>query len=91
MFGPENMLGSPIILTYDKDRIKEILNGISPNNTFIFIDTKDEVNSIYLENAESFITKNYKLPYKMKNISEELLGKLNTIKSIDGYSFNIRK
>ena len=27
----------------------------------------------------------------MKNISEELLVKLNTLKSIDGYSFNIRK
>ena len=90
MFGPENMLGSPINLTYDKVRVKEILEELSPNNTFIFIDSKDEVSSTYLENAESLITENYKLPYKMKNISKELLEELNTIKTIDEYSFKLR-
>ena len=90
MFGFENMLGYPINLTYDVNRVKKILEELSPSNSFIFIDSKDKVNSKYLENAESYITKNFKLPYKMNNISEELLDNLNTIKTIDGYPFNIR-
>ena len=90
MFGPENMLGNPINLTYEENRVKEILEELSPSNSFIFIDSKEEVTSKYLEGAQNYITKNYKLPYKMNNISNELLNELKTIKTVDDYTFNLR-
>ena len=90
MFGPDNMLGNPINLEYDKNRVKEILDELSPNNSFIFIDSNEEVKSKYLEGAESHISKNYKLPYKMKAIPKNILDQLSIIKDVDDYVFKLR-
>ena len=58
---------------------------------FIFIDTKDNIESNYITSNEILYEKDYGVPYRMNNISQELLNNLNTIKSVDGYQFKLRE
>ena len=90
MFGPKNLLGNPINLTYDENRVKEILNELTPDKSFIYIDSKDKLNSKYLTSDEILFTRNYKTPYKINRISDVLLTQLNNIKTVDDYTFNLR-
>ena len=90
LFGPEKMLGSPNDLMYKENRIKEIINELSVENAFIFIDSKDELKSKYLTSDELLFTKNYKTPYRMNKIDDDYLNNLTTIKSVDNYTFELR-
>lgn len=90
MFGPKNLLGNPINLTYDENRVKEILNELTPDKSFIYIDSKDKLNSKYLTSNEILFTRNYKTPYKINRISDDLLTSLSIIKTVDDYTFNLR-
>ena len=91
-FGPERMIsGNPTEILYTSQRVNEIINDLSPNNSFIFIDTKDNIESNYITSNEILYEKDYGVPYRMNNISQELLNNLNTIKSVDGYQFKLRE
>ena len=90
MLGPENMLGCPYDLLYNETRVKEILEELSAEKSFIFIDSQKELNSKYFTNEEILYTANYKIPYRMNKISEQLLNNLKTIKKVDEQEFKVR-
>lgn len=87
-FGVENMLGNPKI--YTNKTIKEIFQNLTPDQSFILIDSNKEVNSDYITSSEILYTKNFKTPYKMNSIPEKYLNILKKIKSVDNYQFKIR-
>lgn len=90
LFGPENMLGCPVELQYDINRVKEILEELSVKKSFIFIDSPEELNSKYFTSDEILFTKNYKIPYRMNKISDEHLEFLGNIATVDNFAFKAR-
>ena len=91
LFGKEHFLGNPIKELYTKNRVNEILQDLSPENTFIFIDSPDEISSSYLTSKEKLYTKNFGTEYRINKISDDLLNKLKNIESFDNYNFILRK
>ena len=90
--GAKNIFGNPIDGLYTLKRAKQILEELSPNKTFIFIDSNKTINSQYLNSSSEIrYTKNYNVPYKMNDISNELINNLKTITSVDNYNFALRK
>ena len=90
MFGPEYMLGAPYDLLYNEKRTKEILEELSVDKSFIFIDSSKELKSEYLTSEEILYTENYKIPFRANDIPERLLNNLKTIKKVDEQEFKIR-
>ena len=70
MFGPEYMLGAPYDLLYNEKRTKEILEELSVDKSFIFIDTSKELHSKYLTSEEILYTESYKIPFRANDIPE---------------------
>ena len=91
LYGAKNILGSPVYELFTLKRVKQILGELSPDKTFITIDSKATINSKYLDlSSELKFTKNYKVPYKMNKISDELISNLKQIIAVDEYNFKIR-
>ena len=92
LYGAKNILGSPVYELFTLKRAKQILDELSPDKTFILIDSKTTINSKYLDPSSKLIyTKNYNVPYKMNNISDESIADLKEITVVDGYNFKIRE
>ena len=92
LYGAKNILGSPVYELFTLKRAKQVLEELSPDKTFIFIDSNTTITSKYLDpSSELIYTKNYKVPYKMNKISDELITNLKTITAVDGYTFKIRE
>ena len=92
LFGFKNMLGNPIDVLFTKERALKILDDLSPDKTFILIDSTNKTfNSDYLTSTELLYTRNYKCAYKMNDIPAEILNHLKEVKSIDGYNFTLRE
>ena len=91
LFGFKNMLGNPIDVLFTKERALQILNDLSPDRTFILIDTSKEINSDYLTSSEILFTKNYNSAYKMNDIPSNILNHLKEVRSISGYNFKLRE
>ena len=90
--GEKNIFGSPINELYTLKRLKQTLGELSPDKTFITIDTNEKISSKYLNpSSEMKFTRSYNVPYKMNNISEENISQLKQITSVDGYNFKKRK
>ena len=91
-YGPKNMVsGNPSDILYTKQRVLEIINDMAPSKSFIFLDTKKNIVNDYITSTEIKYLKNYNVPYRVNKISENLITKLNSIKSIEGYNFKIRE
>ena len=92
LFGAKNIFGAPINELFTLKRAKQILEELSPDKTFITIDTNKTINSKYLNlSSEIRYTKSHNVPYKMNNISDDLISNLKNITSFDEYNFTIRK
>ena len=92
LFGFKNMLGNPIDVLFTKERALKILDDLSPDKTFILIDSTNKTfNSDYLTSTELLYTRNYKCAYKMNDIPANILEHLKEVKSIDGYNFTLRE
>ena len=91
-FGAKNILGSPVYELFTLKRVKQVLEELSPDKTFITLDTNETITSQYLNlSSEIKYTRSHNVPYKMNNLSDELISKLKQTKSIDEYEFKIRK
>ena len=51
LFGPKNMLGNPIEKLFTKERTLQILNDLSPDKSFILIDSSFNINTKYLTSS----------------------------------------
>ena len=91
LFGIEYFLGNPIKELYTKARVNEIFQDLSPENTFIFIDSPDEISSSYLTSKVKLYTKNFGTEYRINKITDDLLNKLKNIKSVGDYNFSPRE
>lgn len=91
-FKEENILGSPDDTLYSLDRVKKILSNLTPNNSFIFIDSNNEIKSKYFENEDILYkyTRAYNVPYKVYNFSTEDFKELDKINNIGDYVFKLR-
>ena len=91
-FGKKNILGSPVYELFTLKRVKQVLEELSPDKTFITLDTNETITSQYLDpSSEIKYTRGSNVPYKMNKISDELISKLKQITSVDEYEFKIRK
>ena len=89
--GAKNIFGSPVYELFTLKRAKQILEELSPDKTFILIDSNKTIISQYLNSSSEIkYTRNYNVPYKMNNISNELISNLKTITAVDGYNFTLR-
>ena len=88
-YGAKSILREPIDELYTKERVNQILNELSPDQSFIIIDSPTEFTSKYLSSNEIIYTRNYNVPYKINKISEENINHLKEITSIDDYNFTI--
>ena len=89
-FGEKYILGNPIDINYKKSRVKEILDEIIPENSYIFIDTKQKIESKYIKDQNINYTRNYKSQYKINSIPEEFLENLKTKTEVDDYKFQLK-
>ena len=91
IFGKEYFLGNPIKELYTKKRFNEIFKDLSPENTFIFIDSPEEISSLYLTSKVKLYKKNFRTEYRINKISVDLLNNLKNISSIEDYNFILRE
>ena len=90
-FGAKNILGTPINELFTLERAKQILEELSPEKSFITIDSNEPIDSEYLNSSvEIKYLRSKNVPYKINSIPEELISKLKNINSIDDYNFTLR-
>ena len=63
IFGTDNLLGNPNKNIYDKKRVLEILEELSPDNCFITLDTPYKVDISNLNDTKMLITRSHKVEY----------------------------
>ena len=90
LYGPKNILIYPIDKFYTKEKALQILEDLSPDKSFILIDSPTEVKSKYLTSSEIVYTKNYNTPYKINRIPDDFIKGLKEVKSIGDYKFKLR-
>ena len=90
IFGTQNLLGNPNKNIYDKKRVLEILEELSPDNCFITLDSPYEVDISNLNNQQILITRAYKDVYTLGTIPEDIINKLKKIKETHEYKFKSR-
>jgi secreted Zn-dependent insulinase-like peptidase len=91
LFGYKNILGNPVDKIFTKERALQILNDLSPDRSFILVDSSSNLNSKYLTSSELLFTRNYNLPYRINKIPDEIITYLKEVKSIDDYNFTLRE
>ena len=91
LFGYKNILGNPVDKLFTKERALQILNDLSPDRSFILVDSSSNLNSKYLTSSELLFTRNYNLPYRINKIPDEIITYLKEVKSIDDYNFKLRE
>ena len=90
LYGPKNILIYPMDKFYTKEKALQILQDLSPDKSFILIDSPTEFNSEYLTSSEIVFTRNYDIPYKINKIPDSKIQHLKEVKSIGDYQFKLR-
>ena len=79
LYGPKNILIYPMDKFYTKEKALQILQDLSPDKSFILIDSPTEFNSEYLTSSEIVFTRNYDIPYKINKIPDSKIQHLKEL------------
>lgn len=71
-FEEENLLGSRLHTLFCR-KVRNLLSNLAPNNSFILVDSNNEIKTKYLDNKnfENIYKRAYNAPYKVYNFSNE--------------------